>query len=306
MRKCLLFITLCVNLHLAAQDIPKDTTYWNFTGNGALTFSQVSLSDWQAGGQNSISGNALLVLTANYKKGNTSWDNTLTLGYGLNRQDDDFIKTDDRIDLDTRLGIKASEKWNYSAFLNFRTQFDDGFSDPDDSERISGFLAPAYLFFGVGMDYKPNKLLSLFLSPITTKITIVNDQTLANAGAFGVDPARLDAQGMIIEEGEKSRVEAGAYLNFLFKKELMENIDFQTKLDLYSNYAENPENIDVNWESLLIMKVNKYISVNFSMHLIYDDDIKIEIDNNEDGIIDERGPRTQFKQVLGAGLTYKF
>ena len=86
----------------------------------------------------------------------------------------------------------------------------------------------------------------------------------------------------------------------------MENITILTKLDLFSNYMDNPQNIDVGWETLLTMKVNKYISATLTTHLIYDDDIDIAVDTDNDGITDETGPRTQFKEVLGIGFTYNF
>ncbi|MBK8927730.1 MAG: hypothetical protein IPM74_17965 [Crocinitomicaceae bacterium] len=81
---------------------------------------------------------------------------------------------------------------------------------------------------------------------------------------------------------------------------MMENITITSKLSLFSNYANNPQNIDVNWENLIEFKVNKYISATLATHLIYDDDIDI---TDADG---NTGPRTQFKEVIGIGFSYKF
>jgi hypothetical protein len=75
---------------------------------------------------------------------------------------------------------------------------------------------------------------------------------------------------------------------------------------LFSDYLENPQNIDASWEVLISMKVNKYISTTLSTHLLYDDDIDIAVDTNNDGITDRFVPRTQFKEVLGVGFSYKF
>ncbi len=310
MKKTLLLL-VCVGFFASAnaqQDstatAAKDTA-WKRGGTIGITFSQVSLSNWQGGGQDAISGNGILSLYANYKKGKTSWENTLDLAYGLSKLgSDDLIKTDDRIELDSKYGRKASEHWNYSAFLNFRTQFDVG-EDPAEGTVISRFLAPAYFSGGIGMDYKPTKNTSIFISPITGKVTIVNDQDLANAGAYGVEGAVLNGAGQIVISGENIRIEAGAYFKFSYKRTIMKNVDFNTKLDLYSNY-ENPDLIDVNWQTLITMKVNKFLNVTFTTHLIYDDDIEADIDDNGDGIIDRTAPRTQFKQVLGVGIAYKF
>ena len=162
-----------------------------------------------------------------------------------------------------------------------------GYNYPDDSTKISNFLAPGYMLGAIGMDYKPNEIFNLFVSPITMKMTIVNDQTLSNAGAYGVD------------QGKKTRSEYGGYLRAILKKDIMKNINLQTKLELFSNYEE-ATHIDVNWEVLVAMKVNKYISATISTQLIYDHDIDIL---DSDGKV---GPRTQFKEVIGVGISYKF
>lgn len=309
--KRILLVLVCIAVFVTAhaqQDstaIAAKDTAWKTGGTIGITFSQVSLSNWQGGGQDAISGNGILSLYANYKKGKTSWENTLDLAYGLSKLgDDDLIKTDDRIEFDSKYGRKASEHWNYSGFLNFRTQFDIG-EEPTDRTVISRFLAPAYLTGGIGMDYKPTKNTSIFLSPITGKITIVNDQDLADAGAYGVEGAVLNGAGQIVTSGENIRIEAGAYFKFSYKRAIMKNVDFSTKLDLYSNY-ENPDLIDVNWQTLITMKVNKFLNVTFTTHLIYDDDIETDIDDNSDGVVDRTAVRTQFKQVLGVGVSYKF
>ncbi|MDQ3292555.1 MAG: DUF3078 domain-containing protein, partial [Bacteroidota bacterium] len=198
-----------------------------------------------------------------------------------------------------------SKAWYYAAQVNFRSQFTRTL-DHETQVKISRFLAPAFILGSLGFDYKPRENFSVFLSAVTGKVTIVRDQSLADAGAFGVQPAKRDTAGAIIPgTGDKFRREFGGYLNARFRTPLMENITFQTQLDLFSNYIRNPKNIDVNWQNTINMKVNKLISVSLFTHIIYDDDIIIERDNNEDGVIDRRGPRLQFKETLGIGFTYK-
>jgi Protein of unknown function (DUF3078) len=280
---------------------------WKTGGVASLNLTQVSLTNWTAGGENSVSVNGILSLFANLKKGNSTWDNSLDLAYGFIQQGDaDVRKTDDKIDFTSKYGQKAFKNWYYAGLVNFKSQMTAGYNYPDDSTEISNFLAPAYILGAIGMDYKPSEVFSLFISPITMKMTIVNDQDLANAGAFGVDAAEIDALGNIITKGKTTRSEYGGYLRALLKKDIMKNVNLQTKLELFSNYSNEPGNIDVNWEVLIAMKVNKFISATISTQLIYDHDIDIALDKNNDGVIDAVGQRVQFKEVLGVGLSYKF
>lgn len=272
----------------------KDTT-WKTGGVINLNFSQVALSNWAAGGQNSIAVNGLVSLFAKYKKNRSTWDNTLDIGYGVIKQDDlGFQKSDDKIDFSSKYGQYAFRHWYYSALLSFKTQMAPGYNYPNDSVKISDLLSPAYLQLGLGMDYKPNDNLSILIAPLTGKVTIVNDDSLNSVGAFGVDT------------GEVVRMEFGASFKGTYKVTLIENVDLQTKLELFANYIENTENIDVNWETLIAMKINKFLTASITTNLIYDDDINIQIDDDNDGVVDAMGPRTQFKEVLAIGLSFKF
>ena len=307
MKKIFTLITaLLISYSSFSQEAAVDTS-WKRSGIFGLNFTQVSLSNWSAGGQNSISGIAMFNYTANHKKGKNSLDNIIDIAYGLTQNgSDDPIKSEDKIDLATKYGRQASAHWYYTVLLGFKSQFSEGFNYPNDSVKISNFLAPAYFTLALGMDYKPNDNFSLLIAPVTGRITVVNDQDLADAGAFGVDPAEYNALGVKTKSGEKSNFEFGALLKAVYKKDILENVNLMTKLELFSNYMEDPQNVDVNWEVLIAMKVNKYITATLSTQLIYDDNTILTIDNNDDGIIDESGPRTQFKEVLGVGLAYKF
>jgi len=275
-----------------------DTTKgWKKGAVIGLNLSQTSLTNWAAGGQNSIAVNGIFSVFANYKKGKDAWDNSLDLGYGILKQEGNTYskKTDDKIDLLSKYGREAFKNFYYAALLNFKTQMDVGYNYPTDSTRIkiSNRFAPAYIIGALGIDYKPNAYLSIFVAPLTGKVTIVNDQSLADAGAFGVD------------KGKNSKSEFGGYLRMIyskndFKNEFMKNVSFTTKIDLFSNYMKDPQNVVINWETLIALKVNKYVSVNFNTLLIYDDKIKIADKNS---VIK---PRVQFKELLGVGFSYKF
>ena len=283
------------------------TDGWEFHGLTSLNISQVGLTNWAAGGQSSIAANGIINLTADWKKGPSIWNNSLYLGYGVLRQgtrilttSGPFIKTEDRIELSSKYGKQISEHWYYAGLVNFNTQATPGYSYPNDSVIISKFLAPAYLLVAFGMDYELDEVFSAFIAPMTLKMTFVNDDSLAHNGAYGVEPAQFDDAGLLISEGKKFRSEYGGFLRVMFKKTFMENVTLTSKLSLFSNYAHNPQNIDVAWENLLELKVNKFISATISTHLIYDDDIAI---TDADGNV---GPRTQFKEMVGIGFSYKF
>ena len=267
---------------------------WKKGGTFFINLAQTSLTNWAAGGDNSLAINGLASLFANYKKGKSVWDNSLDMGYGLMKQgnDKDFIKTDDKFDLLSKYGQQAFKSWYYSALLNFKTQFSNGYNYPDDS-LISAFLAPAYLLVAIGLDYKPNDVFTAFIAPLSTKVTIVNNQVLADEGAFGVDA------------GKKARSEFGGYVRLAYKKDVVENINFTTKIDFFSNYLHNPQNVDINWEALLTLKVTKFIAASISTQLIYDDDITLieEMDSGETKTVKSK---VQFKEILGIGFTIKF
>lgn len=289
MYRKIITLTAVLALTFSAVAQKADTTKaWTRGAKASLSFTQVSLTNWAAGGENSFGGNSFLNLFANLKQGKTTWDNSLDMAYGLIKLGDAKIrKSDDKIDLVSKLGHNVIHKNLFlSANLSFKTQFTEGFNYPNDSVIISNFLSPAYLMLGLGLDYKPYKFLSISFLPLTGRLTIVNDKVLSDAGAYGVDP------------GKKTRPEFGAAFKATIDKDIATNVSLKSKLELFSNYIDRPQNIDLNWEALMILKVNKYISTHIGFHTIYDHDIQI---TDKDG---NTGPRTQFKQTFGVGLTY--
>lgn len=325
MKKLILIATILFGLSSFAQvtdgkkklkTVRKDTTDgWKRGGLININFTQVSLTNWAAGGQNSVSIAGFSSLFANYKKGNSTWDNTLIMQFGqVNQGGQGFIKSDDRIQLTSKYGKKATENWYYAGLFDFQSQFTVGYSEPNNSAtKISDFMAPAYFLGALGMDYKPSDNFTLFIAPVTVKYTVVNNDDLARAGAYGVQGDEFDANGVQTESFENTRLEVGGYLRMMYKKKLMENVTYQTNLGLFSNYANNPLNIDVNWDNIFNMIVNKYITASITTSLIYDDDVDITVLNSDgtpqlrpDGITAEIGPRTQFKYVLAIGFAYTF
>jgi hypothetical protein len=294
MNKLILVVSLSLLMvTVNAQENP-DTSYWKFGGLGSVSVNQVSLTNWAAGGESSFSGSALLNTSLNYNRENISWENLFGLAYGLMKQGDAGVKkTDDKIDFASKFGRKASKKLFYSVMFKFNTQFTDGYKYPNDSVPISTFMAPGIMNLSIGIDYKPSEHLSIYLGPLSGKVTFVLDDSLSAKGAFGV------------EEGKQVRYEFGGSFKGMYTQEILKNVTLTTKLELFSNYIKDPEKIDVSWEVLINMRINEYLSANLNTHLVWDDDIKFAQFDSEGNYTGSES-KVQFKEVFGIGLSYKF
>lgn len=286
---------------IKSDSIPKK---WKLKAIYGLNGTQTSFVNWNAGGRNNVSLLGSISASANYEKKTLKWTNDFSLALGglqyiEKGSKEGMQKTDDRIDIASNLGYKLKEHFYFSVIGGFKTQMLDGFTYPNDSIRVSTFLAPGYVSSALGIDYIKSDNFSIFTSPFAMKLTIVNDQVLANAGSFGVTAATYDGLGNVLKQGERLRGEFGAYVKMKYNFTIAKNIDLKSKLELFSNYLNNPQNIDVNAEALFNFKVNEWFSASLQWTLIYDDDIDIR---DADGNI---GPRTQFKSVLGLGISYK-
>ncbi len=271
----------------AADTSKKD---WRKGGLLGLNLAQTSLSNWAAGGDNfSLSVNSVVNLFSFYKKGKHSWDNTLDFNLG-------YIKTtslgsrknDDRLDLLSKYGYSIAPKWNISGLFNFRSQLFKGYTYPNSGKTFSSaFLSPAYLLLSAGLDFKPNDHFSVFISPVTGRLTIVKDDTLSARGSYGVEP------------GEHHHMEFGAFLTAGYIKNLNKVLSYKGRLDLFSNYASNPQNIDIFFSNLFAAKVSKWLNVTWNLDLLYDDDVRLF------GSTGTR-PATQLKSQVGVGVQLKF
>jgi hypothetical protein len=304
----LIFVISCFSIFSQSQDsIPKE---WELSATPSLLANQSTFSNWQAGGVNSLSFSGQLDLSANYDKDRLHWHNSFKIGYGQQYQEaTDWRKTDDMIELRSQLakGIDEKQFWRYVIDLSFITQAAEGidYTDEQDPTVTSNWLAPAYLNVGLGIQYKPTSYFELGFEPISAKLTIVNDQRLADLGTYGNEAATLDANENVLSSGKKLRSEFGATLKMKFEKEVIKNVTYNTNLILFSNYQENPQNVDVMWNNEIKFKVNEVINFSFNIDLIYDDDITID-EKNSDGSTSSSGPRLQLKQLMGVGVSYKF
>ena len=280
MKKIMILAVLVLGISALAQDKKEEKQGWNNTGDISLMFNQASFDNWIKGGDNSLALNGLLNYNFNYKKDKSVWDTKLIMAYGLSQINDFTKKTDDRFEVNSTYGKQAAKYWYYSFFGDFKTQMTEGLDYSTTPEtRVSTLFAPAYLSFGPGMLWKKSDNLKVNFAPATSKLTLVMDDDLSAAGAYGVDP------------GESLRYEMGMAINGYYKFDLMKNISMENMLGLYSNYLDHPENVDVDYQMNLLMKINKYISANFGLNLLYDDNASKDI---------------QVKEVFGLGFNAKF
>jgi hypothetical protein len=274
---------------------PKDTIpkIWKVGGLYNLNFNQAALSNWAAGGDNSsISLSTFLNAHAFYLKGKHSWDNTLDVAYGfINTTSLGTRKSDDRFDLLSKYGYDIGKKWYISGLFDFRSQFSKGYAYPNDLPKqvTSDFLSPAYILLSPGLNYKPNDQFSFFISPATARWLIVKNDSLASVGAFGVD------------SGKNSRFEFGAFMSVSYNKKISPSAVYSGRLDLFSNYLHNPQNISLYWTNVLAVKISKLLSMSLTVNMIYDNDVKTV---NADGT--SGGPKPQIQELFGVGLAYKF
>jgi len=310
MKKMTLLMFLCfIAINIYAQDEtvkdlkkasekgikkdPNDTIpkIWKVGGQYALNVSQGSLSNWAAGGDEfSLSLNSVLNLYAFYKKDRHSWDNTFDFNLGYVKTTSlGSRKNDDRFDLLSKYGYALNPKLNLAGLFNFRSQFFDGFTYDNNGVGIfsSTFLSPAYILLSPGLDYKPVDGLSIFVSPITVRWTIVQDDSLSAKGSYGVDP------------GHHSETEFGAFVSINYFKEFNKVVSYKGRLDLFSNYKNNPQNVDVYFTNVLNVKLAKVLTLSYGLDMIYDDDVKIFGDNRTSAAL-------QVKSLLGLGVLLQF
>jgi hypothetical protein len=290
-----LFVSLFSIAVLHAQEsetepVQDTVKAWKTKGNASLLFNQSTFDNWVAGGENNISGTVGLNYDFNYYKDGWNWDNKIIASYGLVKtRTSSFVKkTDDRLELNSLVGhkMKADSRWYYSAFMNFKTQFSKGYlyeKDENNAEirtQYTSFFSPAYLLFGPGFLYKKDDNLKINLSPATSKLTFVDPSfTLPDEAYFGV------------EEGKSLRYEIGFNASVYYKFGVVANVSFENILNLYSNYLEDPQNVDLDYQLNIVMKINRYLSTNISFQTIYDDNAF-------------RG--FQIRQVFGVSMNYGF
>lgn len=261
------------------DSLPKPK--WKINGRFAFIFNQSSFSNWASGGENTVAGNININYDFNYKKKNVNWDTRIITGYGLSHiSEKGYRKTDDRFEVNSLFGFKTSKYWFFSFIANFRTQYAKGYDYKKDPKvLVSEFLSPAYLTYGPGMLWKKSDDINLNIAPATARYTFVNDFFTKDAGRFGVD------------QGETVSFSLGFNLSGYYKFVLMENIEMENILSIYTDYLANVGNLDIDYQTNIRFKVNKHIKMQLTFQAIVDDNTASKI---------------QFRQLFGLGVNYNF
>lgn len=293
------------HMHLDNMLDEKPISHWKKKNVFGVDINGVSYENWNAGGTDAISALFNIRVRRTYKKNDIRWNNELISRYGINVQKKKKLeKIEDRLEINSTFGFRTDSisNWFYSAKLNLKTQFSDGYDYPDRSAPISGFMAPGYLYSGIGSEFnKYGDTLTVYFSPATHKSTWVLNQYLANRGAFGVQPAVVNEAGDIIKPGRNFKSEFGILLTNEVNIELYENIELSHRISFYTDYMNNFGNIDIDWDAHFNFKVNDFVKAKLSTSLRYDDDTKT-YSINDQGEKEEHGAKVQWMQKLGIGL----
>ena len=287
MKKLFLFASALVLTNLSAQEVATDSAVietpknWSIEGQNTLMLNQAAFSNWVGGGANNLGWLVGVNYNFTYQKDKDLWENNIILGYGRNNtQGLGNRKTQDNINISTNYGRAISKSWYVSAGASFISQFDNGYADGNNpsAAKISSFMAPGYLNIGAGFTYKPNEDFTLTLRPANARMTFVLDKDLQYKGNYGLK-----------NDGDSMLFQFGFYADASYKVKLMENIHLTNKAWLFSNYLDHPERIAMGYSGILNLKINKYISSNITLDLVYDHN---------------QIRKTQLKQTLGLGFAY--
>ena len=257
---------------------------WFIYGQNNLIFNQSSYSNWNTGGNNSVGIIGRVNYSISYKNREHFWDNNIRMGYGLlSISGQELRKTEDFLNISSRYGYDLGKYYYFLFGIDFSSQFSAGYNYSSTrkrtyEDRISRFMAPAYLNSGVGILYNPNDNFQISISPINSKLTFVLDELLQKKGKYGLE-----------RDGQSVRAEIGALVNVIYRVKLYKDINWVSQLNLFSNYSQHPERVDIAYSGILTMKFNRFISTNFSIDLVYDHD---QVKN------------LQMKQTLGIGVSY--
>ena len=332
----LIFAIGC-SMGILAQESETKPSPWSCSGVVGLNASATGLVNWAAGGNNNINGVAFGKVRLLYSGDNLSWESNLNLEYGLSyidQKNDAFQKSSDVIDFNTKLGWQFHKAWYLTASAGFKSQFAFGRAY-DGTEAadpiISKFLSPSYTDISVGIDWKPNSIFSLYLSPVAGKITTayvgsaVEDanpglrQQMQEKYATWTYSTVENADGTYDKIYKNAKAELGlsfkGSINYTYK-----DLKIITTLGLFTPYAWDKTemkdasgafigyrdnnrrfgNFDVDWDTSISYQFLKCLNVTLSTSLKYYNGVKIA---DKEGVMAER---VQFKGILGLGVGYSF
>jgi hypothetical protein len=290
MRKVLLGISVLIGMSVGAQEIKDvkeelpvlDTVKaWSVQGQNTLMLNQAAFSNWVGGGANNVGWLAGANYNITYEKDKVLWENLIILGFGQNNTKGiGTRKTQDVVNISTNYGRGFAEHWYFSGGASLQTQFASGYEDGNNpaAAKISSFMAPGYVNVGAGITYRPNDHLTVTLRPANARWTLVLDPDLQYAGTYGLK-----------NDGDSCLFQFGFLGSAVYKLKVMENVNLISTGSVFSNYLDHPERLVLSYNGVLSMKINKYISANITLDVLYDHN-QIQ--------------KTQLKQTLGIGFAY--
>jgi hypothetical protein len=286
------------------QTIYVKPDYWRYHSEASFIFNQAYLSNWAKGGESSVSGVLDVTGNANYnnKVSKLVWTNQGRLKHGFVKPQEKSIRRNvDLLEVNSKLNTRAFGKFDFSSTAQFKTQIAKGYDYKfSDSIPVSKFLSPAIISIGVGLDYKPNKETSFNFAPLSYKGTFVSDTAMIDQRKYGVPVDR------------KARHEPGASLLINHKFSPVKNITVTNKVLFFTNYIQNPQNVDVDWEMIATMSLNWFTDVRLNTHMIFDDDTKTTFKDKDGNTVlgDDGKPkktaRIQFKEIIGFSFIFRF
>jgi DUF3078 family protein len=288
-----------------------DSLGWTIGGGIGLDLGQILVLNPRAGsGQNRFGIGGAVAIFANYKNNRVTWNNNITLNLAIEKtgsgvialpsgeasdQKVPFRKSIDELRVKSTYGYSVAEgsKWSYAVNFGFRSQLlssyqgiDDGqiyvnevkFDGPYINSLVSKFMAPGRFNLGIGMLYEPNSKFSFLLTPITGDIIVITDQDVANLGVHGT---KLEDGSTTVYK--TSRFAFGATLGAQYQdKYLNDRLILKSVLGLFSDYLDNPQNVDVSWTNELTFDIVGGLQLSFSTSLFYDDDVLSNVSDFND------------------------
>jgi hypothetical protein len=253
--------------------------YWTYYTDLTLSFGQGYISkNWAGGGESSLSLLSDMKYFINYKKNDLNWENAFRYRVGaLKRGKEKLSKNEDKLEVLSKLGLKAFKYWNYAAQLDFNTVLFTSYNYPKREEIVANLLTPAYFTLSVGFDYKPSNKISLYFSPIAGKWTYVRDTVrVKNTTRYGV------------EKGKKLKSAAGAKIDFKNTHSLFDFLDLEHRLIIFASYYDP---VTVDWRLTPGFKISSYLKTSINLNAVYDR-------NNS--------KKLQFKEALSLDIYLRF
>ena len=267
-------LVLFFSLKSSSKEIIVDTSKvigWQNSGKTTFLINQTAFSNWTSGGENSIAATLSVDYNLNYYKNGWSWDTKMIGSFGVNKNSDSkfFKKIDDRVEINSVMGKKFIDKFSFSSFFNFKTQFAKGFkySNNDQGDEVrterTRVFSPAYIQLGVGIYWKQSNSLWVNFAPVTGRLILASKKF--------TNDLENDEEYFGIPRGQNSRFELGASISAFYKFELIENVMLEQRVNLYSDYLNKADNIDVDYTLSAFMKINDYLSTTLIIQCLYDD-----------------------------------